>query len=113
MDEAVVQLLVASIAAASLGGGSVFLLRSRRADLAADTSEKISKSAGDWIDRLEERIRDLETRVEELERERDAAHHATVESERRAGKLQRYLTILQAQVIERGGVPVRLEDIPD
>ncbi len=70
-------------------------------------------SAAGWIDKLEIRIKDLEARVAELEGERDHAHAATVEAERRGGRLQRLITILEAQVLERGGTPIRLEDIPE
>ncbi len=113
MSDTTIQLIIALIAAMSVGGGAVFLLDRRRDDLAADTSTKINQSASDWIDKQESRIDALEERVEELEKERDDAHHATRESERRAGKLQRWITMLEAQVIERGGTPWKLEDIPD
>ncbi len=105
--------IAAAVAGLLAGGGAVFLLRSRRDQIEADTAETLTRSAAGWIDKLEDRIANLEERVRELELERDAAHHATAESERRAGRLIRWTKILEAQVIERGGTPVRLEDIPD
>ncbi len=105
--------ILGSIGGLILGAGSLYLLKVKRDDIEADTASKLTRSAAEWIDRLEDRIADLEARVKELETERDAAHHATAESERRNGRLVRWIKILEAQVIERGGVPVRLEDIPD
>ena len=113
MSDNLLQLLIALVGAVAIGGGSIFLLRSRRSDLEADTTLKISQSASDWIDKLEERINRLEERVRELEAERDRAHIETAAVERRNGRLGRWIKILEAQVIEHGGVPVRLDDIPD
>lgn len=105
--------IVAALSGLLVGSGSIYLLRVNRDKIEADTAATLSKSASSWIDKLEGRIVSLEARVRELETERDTAHTLTVESERRNGKLQRWIRILEAQVIERGGVPVRLEDIPD
>jgi len=105
--------VIAALSGLLVGGGSIFLLRANRDRLESDTAATLTRSASDWINKLEERIEDLETRVRELEGERDHAHAATVEAERRGGRLQRLITILEAQVLERGGTPVRLEDIPE
>ncbi len=105
--------IIAALSGLIIGGGSIYLLRANRDKIEADTAATLSQSAANWIDKLEVRIENLELRVKELEKERDTARHETAETERRNGKLTRWTKILEAQIIERGGVPVRLEDIPD
>jgi len=105
--------ILAAMSGLAVGAGSIYLLRANRHKIEGDTAATLTRSASDWIDKLEERIKDLEMRVAELEGERDDAHHATIAAERRGGRLQRLITILEAQVLQYGGTPVRLEDIPE
>lgn len=95
------------------GGGTIYLVKANRGKIEADTASTLTTSASNWIDKLEERISGLEGRVADLEHEVAGEREITAMAERRNGRLLRWTTMLQAQIIERGGVPVALEDIPD
>ncbi len=113
MSPETIQILVTLTGGLFIGGGSIFLLGSRRGKIEADTAESLTASAGKWVDKLEERIDQLEARVKELEEERDHHKAKTLAAERRNGRLNRWITMLESQVMEYGGIPVSLEDIPD
>ena len=105
------QIVLTFLIGAGTVGGTWYLLPANRGKIEADTAAVLTKSAGEWVERLTNRINYLEGEIESIRKDNHALEVEIDELKEDKRRLEAWSKVLVAQVIENGGIPILLAEI--